>query len=572
MTATTPKPPSEIGSLPSEAAILPLADQENFSVASLLLGRKTRDHLLAIYGFARLADQLGDEASGDRLALLDHLEEELGRAFDADGEPEHPVLQRLVPTVRAFDLPREPFLRLIEANRQDQEKTTYATYAELARYCELSANPVGELVLHVFGVATPERIALSDSVCTGLQLVEHWQDVAEDARRGRVYVPAEDLARFGVAREQLSASTVSEPLRALLAFEVARARDLLDEGAPLVGTLKRTRALRGRRLRRRRPRERRRHRRHRVRRARRAAEGEQLEPPARDALDVEDGAMSTATALPAYEHCRQVARRAGSSFYAGMRLLPPDRRSALYAVYALARRIDDIADGGLPTPDRLELLERVRGELRTIDESSDPVLVAVADAARRYPIPLAAFEELIDGAELDVRGTDYATFAELERYCRCVAGSIGRLALGVFECSDREAAGPLADDLGVALQLGNILRDLSEDVPNGRVYLPLEDLERFGCSAVDGRLDGPVELVVAFEAQRGLERLERGLGLVSLIDRRSAACVLAMTGAYRRLLERIAAQPETVLHRRLSLRRWEKGLVLARSLIGGVTA
>jgi squalene synthase HpnC len=222
--------------LPTEAAILPLAGHENFSVASLVLGRATRDHLLAIYGFARLADQLGDEVDGDRLALLNRLEEELGRTFD--GEPEHPLLRRLAPTVRALDLPREPFLRLIEANRRDQERTRYATFEELVHYCELSANPVGELVLHVFGVATPERIELSNHACTGLQLVEHWQDVAEDFRRGRVYLPAEDLDRFGVSPDDLGERSAGEPLRALLAFEVGRARELLDEGAALVGTLR----------------------------------------------------------------------------------------------------------------------------------------------------------------------------------------------------------------------------------------------------------------------------------------------------------------------------------------------
>jgi phytoene synthase len=281
---------------------------------------------------------------------------------------------------------------------------------------------------------------------------------------------------------------------------------------------------------------------------------------------VEDGTVSAVTAVPAYEHCRRVARESGSSFYAGMRLLAPDRRDALFAVYALARRIDDIADGGLAPDEKLERLAATRDGLERIDESDDPVLVAVADAARRYPIPLEAFGDLVEGAEMDVRGTDYATFAELEHYCRCVAGSIGRLALGVFDCSDRAAGEPLADDLGVALQVGNILRDLGEDVPSGRVYLPREDLDRFGVTAEDGRLEGPVELVVAFEAQRALDRLDRGLALVPLIDRRSASCVLAMTGAYGRLLRRIAADPGIVMRGRLSLRRWEKGLVLARSL------
>jgi len=261
----------------------------------------------------------------------------------------------------------------------------------------------------------------------------------------------------------------------------------------------------------------------------------------------------------AYEHCRHVARASGSSFYAGMRLLPPDRRAALFAIYALARRIDDIADGGLAADDKLAALERTRTELADIQSSDDPVLVAVADAASRFPIPLAAFGDLVDGAEMDTRGTEYATFAELERYCRCVAGSIGRLSLGVFDCSDLERGTVLADDLGVAMQIGNILRDVGEDQANGRVYLPREDIERF---------DGQLELVVAFEAQRGLEWLGRGLALLPLLDRRSTTAVRAMTGKYRVLLQRIANEPALAFNGRLSLRPWEKGLVLARSLTG----
>ena len=236
MTATAPRVPKQGGRLPGAADVLPLAARENFPVALALLGQASRAHLMAIYGFARLADQTGDEAPGDRLALLGLLEEDTERVFD--GTPEHPLLRRLVPTVRACGLPREPFLRLIEANRRDQEAVVYETFEELLGYCALSANPVGELVLHVFGAAKPELIELSDSICTGLQLVEHWQDVAEDFRRGRVYLPAEDLARFGVGFGDLRAGHASGPLRELLAFEVTRARGLLDEGAPLVGRLR----------------------------------------------------------------------------------------------------------------------------------------------------------------------------------------------------------------------------------------------------------------------------------------------------------------------------------------------
>jgi phytoene synthase len=272
------------------------------------------------------------------------------------------------------------------------------------------------------------------------------------------------------------------------------------------------------------------------------------------------------TVSTAYEECRRIARAARSSFYGGMRLLPPAGRSAIFAIYALARRIDDIADGDLATEVKLHRLDAIRSQLERLPEQSDPVLVAVADAARRYPVPVEAFQDLVDGAEMDARGHDYATFADTELYGRRVAGSIGRLALGVFETSDRPNAERLAEDLGVALQLGNILRDVTEDVRIGRVYLPREDLLRFDCHVVDGSIEGPAELLIAFEAQRALERLELGLRLVTLLDRRSAACVLAMAGSYRRLLLRIAVHPEVVLSGRPSLHRWEKGWVLAQSV------
>jgi phytoene synthase len=276
----------------------------------------------------------------------------------------------------------------------------------------------------------------------------------------------------------------------------------------------------------------------------------------------------TAALFEAYESCRRIAAGSGSSFYAGMRLLPAERRRAIYAIYALARRIDDIADGELPAASKLEQLVAIRSRLASRDWADDPVLVALADAADRNPIPLTAFFDLLDGAEADARGTRYETFVELEHYCRCVAGSIGRLALGVFETSDRQRAERFADDLGVALQLGNILRDLRQDLRRGRVYLPEEDLARFGCCVSGDRLEGEAALVVAFEAERALGWLERGLALVPLLDRRSGLAVLAMTGSYRRLIERIASDPALALGGRARLPGWEKRLVFARSVLG----
>ena len=235
MTATASSA-SKAAAAPSLETVMSQAGSENFPVASYLLGRRERAHMLAIYGFARLVDDLGDEAPGDRLALLDWLEGDLERIYGA-GEPEHPVMRALAPTVADCALPAQPFRRLIEANRQDQRVTRYETFADLLAYCQLSAAPVGELVLHVFAAASDERIALSDRICNALQVVEHLQDVGEDYARGRVYLPVADLRRFGCEDRDLASEAVSPALRALLAFEGGRARSLLTEGAPLARSL-----------------------------------------------------------------------------------------------------------------------------------------------------------------------------------------------------------------------------------------------------------------------------------------------------------------------------------------------
>jgi squalene synthase HpnC len=221
--------------LPTPAALMARAGGENFPVASRMLPRGAREHLLALYGFARLVDELGDTAPGDRLAALDWLEGELQRAYA--NRARHPLLVQLQATVRECALPPEPFMRLIDANRVDQRVTRYDTWEQLLGYCHLSANPVGELVLGAFGHATPERVALSDRICTALQLVEHLQDVAEDRRAGRVYLPAEDRERFGCTEEDLAERHAGWRVKGLIAFEVARTRALLREGLPLIATL-----------------------------------------------------------------------------------------------------------------------------------------------------------------------------------------------------------------------------------------------------------------------------------------------------------------------------------------------
>jgi squalene synthase HpnC len=211
------------------------AGSENFSVASLILGARTRARLLAVYDFARLVDELGDTIAGDRLAALDEAEAELDRAFA--GRATTPIFRQLQPVIASTPLPRDPFLRLIEANRRDQVQTEYETFDDLVAYCDLSANPVGELVLHVFGAATPERIELSNDVCTALQVIEHLQDVREDALAGRIYLPREDRDAFGVEPDDLTHERAPDALRALVAFECDRASQLIASGTRLAASL-----------------------------------------------------------------------------------------------------------------------------------------------------------------------------------------------------------------------------------------------------------------------------------------------------------------------------------------------
>jgi phytoene synthase len=623
---------------PGAHAILARARGENFPVASRVLPRDVRSDLLAIYGFARLADELGDAVAGDRLVALDWLADELDSAFA--GRAQHPLLVRLQQTVRARRLPREPFARLIEANRTDQRVSHYETWEQLRAYCALSADPVGELVLHVFDAATPRLIELSDRICTALQLVEHCQDVAEDYAAGRVYLPLEDLRRFGCTPEMLApadraqAGALPAPLRDVLEFELLRARSLLAEGRPLVRALHgRARvavaafvaggsaaadavAQNGYEVRFGAPRA------SRLRFARQLAAvlaastgrrgdlAAQASPAdAGETPDAAAGAGDDAAAVrAAYRECEAITRTRAANFYYGIRLLPAAKRRAMCAVYAFARRVDDIGDGALLPDEKLRrlqeqelMLERLRatttGRARAdrepgprgdgidtggdaaaaagsgvaADAHGDAVIIALADACALFPLPVEALTDLIEGVRMDVRGVTYERFEDLLPYCRRVAGAIGRLCLAVFDAdaSQMRSVQALADDLGVALQLTNILRDLREDADGGRVYLPAEDLRRFGVTlTADAQAQGArLDELVCFEARRAQEWFDRGNLLAPLLDRRSAACVRAMARIYERLLARIAADPQRAMAQRVALAPWEKAWVAATAIL-----
>ncbi|HMD57042.1 MAG TPA: squalene/phytoene synthase family protein [Solirubrobacteraceae bacterium] len=348
-------------------------------------------------------------------------------------------------------------------------------------------------------------------------------------------------------------------------------------------------------------------------------------------------ASSAAIASPgriaeAYRHCEALTRAEAANFYYGIRLLPHERRRAICAVYAFARRVDDIGDGELPREAKQQLLDAETRALAGVEDAGvagdDLVMIALADAYRKFPVPRGALGELIEGVRMDVAGVRYEVFDELVLYCRRVAGAIGRVCLAIFgllEGADRAIAERLADELGVAMQLTNILRDVREDAENGRVYLPAEDLRRFGMlprgytlkgapspslredtlsgarrqaaehdvAAILVALAAPpsggrggaragtedavaqsagqagLAALVRFEAARARVWFKRGNALTRLLDRRSAASVLAMAGIYERLLDRIEAHPEQAVRGRVSLSAREKALVAAQSMLRG---
>jgi phytoene synthase len=318
-----------------------------------------------------------------------------------------------------------------------------------------------------------------------------------------------------------------------------------------------------------------------------------------------------ASVANAYRSCEAITRGQAANFFYGIRLLPAERRRAMCAVYAFARRVDDIGDGPLAREEKLSRLHAQECSLAALQpggspasaQAHDPVMVALVDARTRFAFPASALGDLIEGVRMDVDGAAYESFEELLPYCRRVAGAIGRVCLPIFGLradapAERSHADALADDLGVAMQLTNILRDVREDAENGRVYVPAEDLRRFGLigegqqSAGDRRGAAQVLAAIArgahstddggaatpererlaalmrFEAARAREWFARGIALTSLLDRRSAACVMAMAGIYGRLLARIESHPEQAAGRRISLPAHEKAWVAARSVLG----
>ena len=579
---------------------------ENFHVVSWMLPRRLRRHFYNVYAYCRWADDLGDEV-GDAaraLELLDWWENELNLCYE--GRPSHPVFVALAPTIRAFDIPAQPFRDLLTAFRHDQTVHRYPTWEDVLGYCRYSANPVGRLVLYLCGYRDAERQRLSDATCTALQLANFWQDVSRDLDKGRVYIPLDALARHGFEIKDIEARAFDERYAALMRELIARTRQLFAEGWPLAASL--DGRLRvdielfsrggmavldaiesiGYNTLARRPS---------IGAGKRAALlvrtlGGQLLPalnskkrPAIEAGSVQVLNPHEVTGRrtgveDSYDHCRQVARSAASNFYYAFYMLPRPKRDALCAIYAFMRLVDDVSDSPQSSDSSVSdralkraALSRWRGLLDECvagNTNGHAILPAFADAIQRYRIPSRYFHDLISGAEMDLLETQYATFAALQEYCYRVAGTVGLTCVHVFGFHDPHAL-ELAELLGIAFQLTNILRDIRPDLALGRMYIPAEDLSRFGCGRAElerGAVTPPVRELLRFEAERAWRFYREGSQLIGKVDADSRAALWALARIYSSLLARIEERDFDVFSARVRLNAAEKARILVRARVG----
>ncbi len=587
---------------------------ENFNVVSWLLPKNLHQHFYNLYAYCRWADDLGDEVpeTARALELLDWWQCELDACYQ--GRPSHPVFVALRETVIGKDIPRQPFADLLQAFRQDQTVKRYPNWGAVLGYCTYSANPVGRLVLYLCGYRDEQRQRMSDATCTALQLANFWQDVSRDLDKGRIYIPLDAAAAHGLTENDIVERRFDGRYVRLMQDLIARTRSLFAEGMPLAKTVGRRLSvdlemfsrgglavldaieamgydtlhrrpavskvkqaqLLGRTLFK-----------HLMQKTSNSEEAVRLTA----AMEAQFGVrQSDKTIADSYAECHRIARASHSNFYYAFFLLPEPKRDALAALYAFMRLVDDVADEGADLAAkqrglakwRAELDEAVTGQDQCFDgtaalplldaapEGAAEVLPALVDAVRRYKMPARYFHDLISGAEMDLTVHAYPTFERLREYCYRVAGTVGLTCTHVFGFTDARAL-DLAEKLGLAFQLTNILRDVHEDYNLGRLYLPEEDLARYGVSPEDfGRSEATlgVRELLRFEADRAWPLYEEGSALLDLVDTDSRSALWLLVHTYSALLARIESLDFAVFAEKVRLSKAEKMMFIAKARFG----
>lgn len=556
---------------------------ENFSVLTFWVRGAARHHMRAVYAFSRWADNLADEVAdpAESRRLLAWWREQISQLNRPESRPSHPVFVALKATALELGLPLEPFHHLIDAFERDKEVLDHPSLEELLDYCKGSANPVGRLVLRIFGAANPRRDQWSDAICSALQLANFWQDIGRDRKIGRIYLPADLRRQFGVTEADLDQTRASENLKALVLHLCRYTRDLFHQGAPLlrdlegplapqvklfhdggiaildaiekqggdtlssrptvgkVGKLK----LMGKTL--------------------LALSGwSRLWPGNATNSPRENPAVSLGAS---HAWCRNVAKTKAGNFYPAFGLLPTGQHRAMCALYAFLRVTDDIADEPEPGQDPLASLEAWKLALKRalVGEPSHPLHPALAWSVRTFGIDPAHLEEAIAGVAMDLHPLRFETIREAEGYCHKVASVVGLCCLAIWGCRNRRAY-PAAIATGYALQWTNILRDLREDAGRGRLYLPLEDLRRFGVTEDEisrGEKTQKFRQLMEFEIRRARDYYRQAWRLRRHLPPAGAAMFTALVGIYQGLLEHLALLPDRVLDERVSLSKKTKALI-----------
>ena len=570
---------------------------ENFHVASWFLPARLRPHFYSIYAYCRIADDLGDEV-GNReqsLALLDLWGRELDACYR--GEARHPVFVALAETIRACDIPQKPFADLLVAFRQDQNVMRYQTMDDVLDYCRYSANPVGRLVLYACGYRAQEMFLLSDFTCTALQLANFWQDVSSDYARGRIYLPLEDMQRYGVDEATIARREPTPAFRELLRYEVDYARELFDQGLPLIAHGRSGAGARSGFVQPRGSGDSARHRAPAIRRAQHASG---------DLKEQKAGA--TARALSAASWCPGLQGegrdRGGSSGIRGLpghcaqesekfllRICRPAGRASgtrfALCTPSCARRM--ISPMMSPFPSRTAASRWIAGSGTGIRRrpARAPAIRSSSRCWMRNAALLSLRSCWINWYKAQPRISNqgsaaYATFADLYRYCYLVASVVGLVCIRIFGYLDPRAE-KLAEETGIAFQLTNILRDVREDAQRGRLYLPLEDLDRCGVAAnsisgiSSGRQLTPQQRqVLAIQAERAGQFYKSAEALLPLISPDSRAAMWVLVTIYHRLLRHIEQRNFDVFSARIGVPAYEKlsilGCGLFKTLAQGVWA
>jgi len=564
---------------------------ENFNVVSWLLPKELHQHFYNVYAYCRWADDLGDEIPDTQraLELLNWWEQELDACYA--GQPSHPVFVALRETIVAKEIPKQPFADLLKAFRQDQTVKRYPNWDAVLNYCVYSASPVGRLVLYLCGYRDEQRQQLSDATCTALQLANFWQDVSRDLEKGRIYIPLDIAAAHRLSEADIVERRFDDRYVHLMKDLIASTRTLFTEGMPLakmvdarlsvdlemfsrggiavldaieasgyntlhhrpsIGKGKQVRLL-GRAL--------------------------VTQLVAKDPKPATSPQGTSADLLArSYDECYRVARESHSNFYYAFFLLPKSRRDGLAALYAFMRLIDDVADENNDASAKQRALAKWRAAL---DEAvmangranisalsgASEVLPALVDTMRRYNMPARYLHDLISGAEMDLTVKSYSTFDRLREYCYRVAGTVGLTCTHVFGFRDARAL-DLAEKLGLAFQLTNIIRDVHDDYAMGRVYLPGEDLAQYNIKPEDfGRDEATlgVRELLRFEAERAWQCYEEGAALLNLIEPESRSALWLLVHTYSALLARIEDLDFAVFAERVRLSKAEKLVFIAKA-------